>query len=1200
MEGIHGVDVSWLHHSHKEHNQHSKSTYTTTPKDEATPNRESEEPSPSVGEPSGDDTASPAPPPTTQSPPSPTPQHHSRRPHLLNRASSEKQSSLTISNGGADQKAQVASTKPLPSPSRRNSWMSSISSKFSSSAQQALQHGEQSPVAKLQAIASSEAMSNTTPLSKSPPAESSKRDPLTAYVPVPPKSSQPSFLTSAFRRLSSSAQSSSIGKIPGYGGTCERRVMNKDTNRERCRIEELDQAKLRRVAFCVDVEIAGSSRYVDEGPSLTPQYGRRPSLEALENAADKKKKSKHKKLKEKGEGEALKKPEIVAQEKDSEGVVKVSGEEVGTEDTPNPEGTVIAPKKEPSRKKEKKKRSEGERKERKERKRKQAQENGTAPVEMSMNDESSTSTSTPPGASTPKSQDHPTTDPLRIYRRCCQLRETSILKKVTEQLSDSSCLDGTPGVVTCLDFTGYSMQLADVVTLGDYLAVVPVKKLVLENCDLNDEALRVILCGLLASKVPKRSKSRARSNSSGPRSRGSVEARGLIERLSLKNNPKIGPDGWRHISLFVHLSHSIKAIDISMIPFPQPLTTSSNPNPQSKSLNGKGPPSDISTIFSKAIAERLAGAHLEELIMTECYLNTEQIARILKGVTQSRLKRLGLASNGITREGLEHVARYIEAGICEGLDLGGNDLHDDMTVLRDALGAQSPLWAVSLADCNLTPSSLSVLFPSLVALKNLRFIDLSHNRSLFATQPDALGLLRRYLPRLPIIKRLHLCDVAMTPEHAIALAEILPEIRTLAHLNILENPQVSALATANDEASQEEACALYASLMAAVRVSQSIICIDVDVPGPETSEVVKALAKQVVAYCLRNMELAPIVEPVDAAGSAFAESHGGEKDVAVPEVLLHLVGHADGHHELHDDDEPAPDADYVIGGTGVVKALGVCLGNKASDLKRPSREISPALSGTVTPKATINGPEFGPGKAKEMSKNLLGSARKIRARLQPALVREQSAGADMNYRRLLFLDSTLERMIQRFEDEYPECRLAPPTNQALDTRSSDIPSPPSSYENTSSLRSSTDNQVFDASTAFTEAISPTETSPTEIHPPLSRADSDVSLASRAYTQEEGRMHRFGQQLRRDILKPQFLDHAHGTTGDEDPEPEHLQVLRDRLSVMDGEVIREKVEKDGMHSVLREIGASAEELEILQREDPGAFQRLGEEFREGPG
>ena len=64
---------------------------------------------------------------------------------------------------------------------------------------------------------------------------------------------------------------------------------------------------------------------------------------------------------------------------------------------------------------------------------------------------------------------------------------------------------------------------------------------------------------------------------------------------------------------------------------------------------------------------------------------------------------------------------------------------------------------------------------------------------------------------------------------------------------------MTELASASDEASQEEACALYASLMAAVRVSDSIICIDIDVPTQESGEMVQALAKQVVAYSLRNM-----------------------------------------------------------------------------------------------------------------------------------------------------------------------------------------------------------------------------------------------------------------------------------------------------------------------------------------------------------
>jgi len=248
---------------------------------------------------------------------------------------------------------------------------------------------------------------------------------------------------------------------------------------------------------------------------------------------------------------------------------------------------------------------------------------------------------------------------------------------------------------------------------------------------------------------------------------------------------------------------------------------------------------------------------------------------------------------------------------------------------------------------------------------------------------------------MPVLKRIHLIDVSMTPEQAIALAEILPDTPSLAHVNIMENPQLAALANAKDEAHQEEACALYASLMAAVRVSKTIVCIDIEVPSGDSSEIVKALAKQVVAYCLRNMERGPVAE-ISEGGAAISEPHGDEKEVAVPDVLLHLVGHVEGFHENHDDDEPAPDEDYVIGGTGVVKALGICLQNNGNDSRRPSADRAfPDLqtgSGSVTPKSPVSG-----GKAKDMSKNLLGSARKIRARLQPALVKESRASDRSNY-----------------------------------------------------------------------------------------------------------------------------------------------------------------------------------------------------------
>lgn len=795
-------------------------------------------------------------------------------------------------------------------------------------------------------------------------------------MPAPPKGSSSSFLSTAFRRLSSSSGQGGLPKAIPNGGMCPRKVMNVDPNRQRCLVPELDQSKLRRVAFCVDVEIAGGPRYNEDEDDET-------------DAAEKKKKTKDMKLKEKGEGAALKNPQAVAEEKDKAGVVEVSKEVVGTENAPNPEGTVIDGGKS-TKKKEKKKRSEAERKERKEKKRKKAEESGSLPLELTRNSDESSAQATPlpSGMTTPKPQDKPTTDPLRIYRRCCQLRESPILKRITEQLgATTDCAMAEPGVVSSLDLTGSRMQLADVVTLSDWLAVVPVKRLILEDSDLTDEGIRVILAGLLAAKAPEFSKGRV-NYSNGRAKNFKVEDRsGVIEKLNLKNNPRVSREGWKHISLFLYMCKSIKAIDVSMIPFPD--TRSSD----LASGNNGSESTDTAEIFCKALSERLAGSHLEELLMAECCLSSQHIRKIIDGITMSGLKRLSLAGNSIDDEGLSHVVRYVRSGVCHGLDLGGNNLRGRLRPLCEAMSQSCPLWALCLADCSLLPDCLKTLFPALVKLPDFRFLDLSHNRDIFASQPSALSTLRMYLPRLQGLKRLHLMDVSMSPAQAIGFAEVLPESPHLAHLNIMENPELSRLASATDEAGQEEACALYASLMAAARVSDSIICIDIDVPSQQTSEVVKALAKQVVAYCLRNMERFTTAEAIKTADAETAKRLSVDKEVEVPDVLFHLVGHVEGNHENHDDDEPAPDDDYIVGGTGVVKALSYCLSEKAADLRRASLP----RSGTATPRNHVLETETGQAKARNMSKHLLDSARKIRARLQPALAREARTGDDMAY-----------------------------------------------------------------------------------------------------------------------------------------------------------------------------------------------------------
>lgn len=800
--------------------------------------------------------------------------------------------------------------------------------------------------------------------------------------------------------------------------------MNLDQGRDRCKIAELNQAKLHRVAFCVDVEIAGvSHRDSDEDAPPTNQL-RQPLPESNRQKAKKAEVKADTKTedKEKGkeEAEALKHPQAALAEKEAPSPATLSAPaapaasktpssatptqansppetQTATSTTesatpiPTTDNEAGGEKKDPTRKQEKKKRSEEERKERKERKRRQAVANGSIPLQIDPEHDEDDCHASKSGSSRSKTQSHPTTDPARIYRRCCQLRETPVLKRVIDEISSpSSTLAESPGTVAALDLSNFPMTPQDIVTLSDWLAVVPVRKLILENCALTDVSVRAILAALLSTKTVEQMRYRRKRNRRCESPTVKYERWGVVEKLSLKDNPKIGREGWRHIGLFVHLSKSLKAIDLSGIPFPKPRAPGEN--------NTQCAATDVCDIFACALAKRFSGDHLEELLMSECNLSVEQVKRICEASTKLGLRRLGIANNDLTREGLEHVVEYLKAGQCEGLDLGGNPIKDDLDLITDAVEPEQPLYALSLADCSLDPSVISPLLQSLTQIHNLRFIDFSHNPGLFSMQPNALGAFRRFLPKMPSLKRIHLADVDLSPDHVIGLAEVLPECPSLCHLNILENPQIVSLASAVNPAVQEEACAVYASMMAAVRVSGTMIAVEIDVPTAENNEVVKALASQIVAYSLRNLEGAAIGE--DLPESLVPH------DVPVPEILQHIVGHSIGMDEPCDeDDDAAPDEDYVIGGTGVVKALGVCLGNldhHGSDIPGDS---APA-SGTTTPRRRKSRGVV-TKRPRDMSKNLLESARNIRARIQSALVREDRAGNDANYRKFLMTSPIL-------------------------------------------------------------------------------------------------------------------------------------------------------------------------------------------------
>lgn len=171
-------------------------------------------------------------------------------------------------------------------------------------------------------------------------------------------------------------------------------------------------------------------------------------------------------------------------------------------------------------------------------------------------------------------------------------------------------------------------------------------------------------------------------------------------------------------------------------------------------------------------------------------------------------------------------------------------------------------------------------------------------------------------------------------------------------------------------------------------------------------------------------------------------------------------------------------------------------------------------------------------------------------------------------------------MIQRFEDEYPECRILHPNpNEII----SDIASTASSYDTTLLTAATTDMPSPDPEDDnYVPLIRPQS---------LSRRPSSPSLASRQ-AQEEGRMHRFGQRFKRDILRPETEDYAHGTTGTE-VEAEHLQDLRRRLESFEGSEIRATVERLGPDGLFEAAGATPEDLEGWRKKDPEGFEKLME-------
>jgi hypothetical protein len=189
----------------------------------------------------------------------------------------------------------------------------------------------------------------------------------------------------------------------------------------------------------------------------------------------------------------------------------------------------------------------------------------------------------------------------------------------------------------------------------------------------------------------------------------------------------------------------------------------------------------------------------------------------------------------------------------EGTDLSNNQLEPLLDVWLNHPNPNSLcLWALDLTNCRLgrDVKFLTRLFTALERFINFRMLVMAHN-PLFAN-PKFINVMREWLPRLRILRRLNLASTGMEAQHLVELARILPEVKILAALDISDNPIYLMHDDEEEREGQTEDVSGLTALEAAMRYCRQII----EVELPEGGGVEGArLRHKIFLRCFKNIEI---------------------------------------------------------------------------------------------------------------------------------------------------------------------------------------------------------------------------------------------------------------------------------------------------------------------------------------------------------
>ncbi|KAJ2957367.1 hypothetical protein NQZ79_g6917 [Umbelopsis isabellina] len=420
-------------------------------------------------------------------------------------------------------------------------------------------------------------------------------------------------------------------------------------------------------------------------------------------------------------------------------------------------------------------------------------------------------------------------DLLTFYETACRNKDEHMFHPLVRQLQENAHLSS----ITSIDLSNYLIDREVAEPISDILTLEHnIQRLIVQNCGLEDETIKLILNGLL------------RSNS--------------VKYLSIANNKKIKSNGFKYVAICMRESTSLNGLNLSQ-----------------NSFDRKSMQMICHGLASKRTSPNVQA--LQTLIMDACLFRPSLFEALAVGVKNSNsLKTLSLRHNRINQQGASWIGVMLrdyadrvhisssgdsissDSSIQYGLErlaLDGNDLRLGLQFIAQALKRNQSIKELGLSGCKIDARNLTFLGDALVSDQQLRVLKLEliiddatqkynqtleklniSNNDLGTPVKDGFQALASGLQHHPCLKDLDLKATSMKTEDVIELAKTLPNFKSLMRMDIRDNPKINMLG--------------YSCLADAMKKNYSLAFLEIDCS--QANQELTQLQSEILTHCSRN------------------------------------------------------------------------------------------------------------------------------------------------------------------------------------------------------------------------------------------------------------------------------------------------------------------------------------------------------------